>query len=220
LAFLARRRTEQATTTPREQRPADATLADLTGKVMARYLKKQRKSTATAAGHEKAWLAALDATRKLDDLNHELLQAVVDVWKGEDYTAATINRRLSFLRLGLRLMKRRDQIDFAELREPEDNERDGYVSRAAFDTLHAATLAFDPDLADFFAWLYVTGMRRGEAAKLTLAMVDRRTWTLRIPGRIQKHGKNRPLKLVGVMQALVASRLAKATRGCGFLFHR
>src|SRR5262245_55003801 len=53
LAFLARRRAELATTAARAQRPADAIVADLTGKVMARYTKKKRKSIGTAAGHEK-----------------------------------------------------------------------------------------------------------------------------------------------------------------------
>jgi integrase len=217
LAFLAQRRCEtgiDATPTTGD------TVADLAGRVIARYTKKKRKSTATARGHEKAWLAALGGATPVTTLTVESLQLVLDAWEEEGYKPATLNRRLAFLRLGMRLLKRRDQIDFAELRQLEENEREGFVSRAEFDRLYAATVACDPDLADFFAWLYVTGMRRGEAGQLTLDMVDRRTWTLRIPGRVQKHGKNRPLKLSPTMQAIIGSRLAKATRGCSFLFHR
>ena len=216
LAFLAQRRSEQGPTpTP----GGAATVADLCGLVIARYRKKKRKSTATALGHEKAWLAAFGTT-KVETLSIETIQPVLDGWERDGYSIATLNRRLAFLRLGMRLLKRREQIDFGDLRQREDNERDGYISRAAFDRLYQTTVARDPDLAEFFAWLYVTGMRRGEAAQLTLEMVDRRTWTLRIPGRVQKHGKNRPLKLSPIMQAIVASRLTKATRGCLFLFHR
>jgi integrase len=217
LAFLAQRRCEQGS----DPTPTNGdTVADLCGRVIARYKKKKRKSTATASGHEKAWLAALGGTTLVTTFSVESLQLVLDGWEKEGYKPATLNRRLAFLRLGMRLLKRRDQVDFAELRQLEENEREGFVSRAEFDRLYAATVAVDPDLADFFAWLYVTGMRKGEAAQLTLDMVDRRTWTLRIPGRVQKHGKNRPLKLSPVMQAIIASRLAKATRGCRFLFHR
>lgn len=216
LAFLAQRRSEQG---PTPTATGGATVADLCGLVIARYEKKKRKSTATALGHKKAWLAAC-GTARVETLSVETIQPILDGWERAGYSVATLNRRLAFLRLGMRLLKRREQIDFSDLRQLEQNERDGYVSRAAFDRLYRATIVRDPDLAEFFAWLYVTGMRRGEAAQLTVDMVDRRTGTLRIPGRVQKHGKNRPLKLSPVMQAIVAARLTKASRGCPFLFHR
>lgn len=216
LAFLARRRGEQG---PNPTPTGDDTVADLCGRVIARYKKKKRRSLATALGHEKAWLAAFGSA-KVETLSIETVQPVLDGWEREGYSVATRNRRLSFLRLGMRLVKRRDQIDFAELREDEENERDGYIGHAAFDLLYAVTVAVAPDLAEFFAWLYVTGMRRGEASKLTIDMLDRRTWTLRIPGRIQKGKKFRPLKLSPIMRSIIESRLTKQTRGCDFLFHR
>jgi integrase len=219
LAFLARRRCETGTTAP-APRDEQHTVAMLCGRVLARYMKRKQASVATVRGHEKAWLAALGGATRLDTLSVETLTPILEGWEGDDYSAATINRRLSFLRLGLRLVGRRMQIDFGELRKAEENTRNGYLSRADFDKLYAAALAFDPDLAEFFAWLYVTGMRKGEARKLTVAMVDRRTWTLRIPGRVQKHRKDRGLQLSGIMRTLVAARLAKQTRGCEFLFHR
>jgi integrase len=221
LVFLTQRRFATGTTLA-APRPDQQTVAMLCARVLTRYTTRKQASVATARGHAKAWLAALGGDTPLEALCVETLTPILEGWEGEDYRAATLNRRLSFLRVGLRLLGRRTQLDFAELRYPEENTRDGYLSRGDFDRLYAAAVAFDPDLAEFFAWLYVTGMRKGEARQLTVAMVDRRrdTWTLRIPGRVQKHRKDRGLQLSGILRTLVAARLAKQTRGCEFLFHR
>src|SRR5262249_5113799 len=82
------------------------------------------------------------------------------------------------------------------------------------------TMAYDPDLADFFAWLYVTGMRRGEAAQLTVAMLDVRRWVLLIPGRVQKHRRHRGIFIDGAMREILQRRLDARVRGCDSLSHR
>src|SRR5262249_26466719 len=168
LQRLAFRRIEEANS-PETQAIQAQTLVELTALVERRYARKKQASLPTAKGHGKAWLAALGDDTKLGTLALPALSDVIEDWEGEDYAPATINRRLAYLKLGLRLAKLPTLIDFAELRLPEDNVRDCYVPPAEFGKLHAATMAYDPDLADFFAWLYVTGMRRGEAAQLTVA---------------------------------------------------
>src|SRR5215813_7176086 len=188
--------------------------------VLQRYTRKRQRSLATAKGHATAWLAALPGDTPLGSLTVDILGDVIDVWEGDDYAPATINRRLAFLKVGMRLAKVPGLIDFAELRRTEDNVRDAYVARDEFARLYAIAVVFDPDLADYLAWLYVTGMRRGEASQLTFDMVDRRRWTLIIPGRVQKHKKHRGIFLAGAMQAIVAKRFEARVRGCEYLFHR
>jgi integrase len=148
------------------------------------------------------------------------LTAIIEEWEDEDYAPATINRRLSFLKTGLRLAKLPLQVDFKELHRREDNVRDVYVSPAEFAALYTEAQAYDQDLADFLTWLYVSGMRRGEAAQLTVSMLDTGRWVLLIPGRVQKHKKHRGIFIDGALRALLERRLAARVRGCDYLFHR
>ena len=219
LRVLAQRRLEEgdSPTTKVLQAQSLATLAAL---VLQRYTRKRQRSLATAKGHAAAWLAALPGDTPLGSLTVDILGDVIDGWEGDDYAPATINRRLAFLKVGMRLAKLPTLIDFAELRRTEDNVRDAYVARDEFARLYAVAVVFDPDLADYLAWLYVMGMRRGEASQLTFDMVDRKRWTLLIPGRVQKHKKHRGIFLAGAMQAIIAKRFDARIRGCDFLFHR
>jgi len=219
LRVLAQRRLEEGDSPATKTRQAQ-TLATLCALVLQRYTRKKQTSLATAKGHASAWLAALPGDTALGSLTVDILGEVIDGWEGDDYTPATINRRLAFLKVGMRLAKLSAQIDFAELRRTEDNVRDAYVARDEFAKLYAVAVVFDADLADYLAWLYVTGMRRGEASRLTFEMVDRRRWLLLIPGRVQKHRQHRGIFLAGAMQAIVAKRFDARVRGCDFLFHR
>jgi len=219
LRVLAQRRLEEADR-PTTKVLQGQTVATLCALVLQRYTRKKQKSIATAAGHSTAWLTALGGDTILGALTVEGLGEVIEAWEDDDYAPATINRRLAFLKVGMRLAKVPALIDFAELRRLEDNVRDAYVARDEFAKLYAGAAVFDADLADYLAWLYVTGMRRGEASQLTFDMVDRRRWVLLIPGRVQKHKKHRGIFLAGAMQALVAKRFEARVRGCDFLFHR
>jgi len=196
------------------------TLAMLCALVLQRYRRKKQASLPTAEGHAKAWLAALSGDTRLASLTVERLGDVIEAWDDDGYAPATINRRLAFLKVGLRLAKLPRHIDFADLRRGEDNVRDVYVAPAEFARLYAEAMAYDPDLADYLAWLYASGMRRGEASQLTFDMVDRRRWVLLIPGRVQKHRKHRGIFLGGAMQDLIAKRFEARVRGCDYIFHR
>jgi len=219
LRVLAQRRLDEGDSPTTKVLQAQ-TLATLCALVLQRYTRKKQKSLPTAQGHAKAWLAALAGDTALGTLTVEVLGDVMDAWEGNDYAPATINRRLAFLKTGLRLAKLPSLIDFRELRRLEDNVRDAYVARDEFAKLYAVAVVFDADLADYLAWLYVTGMRRGEASQLTFDMVDRRRWLLLIPGRVQKHKKHRGIYLAGAMQAIIAKRFDARVRGCDYLFHR
>jgi integrase len=218
LQTLARRRIEEADS-PETQAIQAKTVGELVAVVEQRYTRKKQASLPTARGHGKAWLAALGAGTKLGGLTLAGLTDVRDDWEDDEYAPATINRRLAFLKVGLRLTGLPALIDFAELRLAEDNVRDAYVSPPEFARLYAEAHAYDPGLGDFFAWLYVSGMRRGEAAQLTFPMLDTRRWVLLIPGRVQKH-RNRGIAIDGAMRDILQRRLDARVRGCEFLFHR
>jgi integrase len=220
LHVLARRRIEEGDS-PEARAVQAQTVTELVALVLRRYSRKKQASLPTAEGHGKAWLAALGGETKLGGLTLAALTDIRDGWEDDEYAPATINRRLAFLKLGLRLAGLPTTlIDFAELHLAEDNVRDAYLSRADFARLHAVAQAYDTDLADYFGWLYVTGMRRGEAAHLTFAMLDRQRWVLLIPGRIQKHRKHRGIFLDGAMRDVLVRRLDARVRGCEYLFHR
>src|SRR5262249_1077538 len=114
LTVLARRRIEEADS-PETQAIQAKTVTELVALVETRAVRKKQKSLPTTLGHSKAWLAALGAETKLGGLTLEALTDVRDDWEDDEYAAATINRRLAFFKLGLRLAGLPALIDFKEL---------------------------------------------------------------------------------------------------------
>jgi integrase len=103
-------------------------------------------------------------------------------------------------------------------RFPEDNARQGFLPRADFDALLAHVA--NADIRDFIEWGYWTGMRKGEAAKLTWEMFDRETWTLRLHQSAAKTGKGRVLVLAGPLRSIIERRLRARRLDTALIFHR
>lgn len=101
---------------------------------------------------------------------------------------------------------------------PEDNARQGFFERADFEALLSHLP--DADLRDFVEWGFWTGMRKGEISKLTWAMLDRETWTLRLHATAAKTGKGRLLVLAGPLLAIIERRLKARRLDCPLIFHR
>jgi integrase len=100
-----------------------------------------------------------------------------------------------------------------------DNTRRGFVEAR---DLRRLLPHLGPDLRDFVEWCYVTGMRKGEAAALTWAMVDRSgpAWLLRVPAAITKNRTGRTLPIVGTGREVIDRRLAARRLDTGLVFHR
>jgi integrase len=196
------------------------TVAMLCERVLLKYRTKKQASLPTARGHAKAWCSALGTDTLLKSLSIEQLAVVKADWEDDEYSIATINRRLSFLQLGLRLVGAEPKLDLSELREGEDNVREAYITPAEFARIHAAAARRDVGLADYLGWLYLAGMRRGEAALLDVSWVDTHRWQLTIPGRVQKNRKDRVIPLVGPLRPVILARLARQHPDCTRLFHR
>jgi len=101
---------------------------------------------------------------------------------------------------------------------PEDNARQGFFERADFEALLAHVE--DADLRDFIEWGFWTGMRAGQIRKLTWAMLDRETWTLRLHASAAKTAKGRVLVLAGPLLSLIERRLQARRFDCPLIFRR
>jgi integrase len=218
LAALARKQAGVKGVTTVAQ--GERTVVMLTDRVLLKYKTKKQASISTARGTAKAWLAALGETTPLQGLTIERIAEVTESWEDADYAPATINLRLSFLQLGFRLVDLQPRLDLRDLRLPLNNVRDAYLPPDGFARLHAAAVAADPDLADYLSWLYQAGMRRGEARRLEASWVDRHRRVLTIPGRVQKHRKDRVIPLSGPLWAAIDARLRRVQPGVPWLFHR
>lgn len=133
----------------------------------------------------------------------------------------TINRELHILRRGFSLAvehKRLSPVHVPTFPSLVEGVREGFVEKADFDLI--LSHLSDPDVRDFVAWAFWTGMRRGEISKLTWAAFDRDAATLMLPGRITKNGKPRKLVLDGIYREMIARRVASRRLDCPFIFHR
>lgn len=208
----------------------DLTIDALCRERMATF-KRKKQNLKEAAYNARVWQAAVGGSTSLYKVA-DLIKGLIADWQNaeedpdgeiidEPYADATINRRLAFLQAGAR------ELNFAPLstvakdfKLHEDNVRDAYMNPVEFGRLYNAAMHAHQALADYLEWLYLTGMRRGEAALLEARWVDTYRWVLTIPGRVQKHRQPRVVPLEGSMRRLAEQRLAAASPQTPWLFHR
>lgn len=151
---------------------------------------------------------------------------MVEKYKAERRRAgkapATVNRELEALRRAYSWGAKQKPALVADVLSvsffPEDNARQGFFERADFDALLAHVK--DADLRDFIEWGFWTGMRAGEISKLTWAMLDRETRTLRLHATAAKTGKGRVLVLAGPLLRIIERRISARRLDCPLVFHR
>ena len=110
---------------------------------------------------------------------------------------ATTDRRLTSLRAMLNFAKDREMIDtvpfFPILGTKVDNKKEGFFEQEQFEKL----LKHLPEhLHQFVNFLYATGMRSGQASRLTWEMVSGDKKTLTVPARLTKNKTDFSLPLV------------------------
>jgi len=139
---------------------------------------------------------------------------------------ATVDRELEGLRQAYRHGAAQTPPLYPKNRVPNmsffraDNRREGFFTQAEVEALLAHIP--DADLRDFIAWAFRTGMRKGEASRLTWEMLDRSgdPWVLRAPGAITKNGRGRSIGLQGDVRTILECRLKARRLDCPFIFHR
>jgi len=148
------------------------------------------------------------------------LQEAQKEWQRGGTAPATINRRMTSLKRAYSLALKGGKINRAPTfpaKLPELNARQGFFEKAEF---LAVAAQLEPDLRDLAEWCFVTGMRKGEATKLTWAGFDRETWTLRLHARDAKTRVGRVIPLGGALRAIIERRLASRRLDCQLIFNR
>src|SRR5262245_11824046 len=225
-----REKLEEAATGRRTLSSKELTIDTLCTEMIARF-KRKKQNVKEAQYNARVWKAAVGGSTSLYKVADRIKGLIRD-WQNaeedpdgeiidEPYADATINRRLAFLQAGARELKFSPLWTIAkDFKLREDNVRDAYMNPAEFGRLYHAAAQVDQALADYLEWLYLTGMRRGEASLLETRWVDTYRWVLTIPGRVQKHRQPRVVPLEGSMRRLAQSRLAATAPHTPWLFHR
>ncbi|HTF25470.1 MAG TPA: site-specific integrase [Candidatus Limnocylindria bacterium] len=114
----------------------------------------------------------------------------------ENGVKATTDKRLTILRAMFNFAKERELINdvpyFPILGTKVDNKKEGFFERDQFEKLMKR---LPEHLHQFINFLYATGMRSGQAAKLTWDMVSADNKTLTVPARLTKNKEDFSLPL-------------------------
>jgi integrase len=205
---------------PEEER---LTVAELLDALQARAAAKGLRSEKKTKSHGKALRRFFALTRAVD-VTAEHLTRYSSERVAAGRAAATVNRELEVLRHAYRLAVQSKRLSpgrvpYVELL-PVDNVRTGFFTAGEVGALISRLES--QDLRDFVEWGFLTGMRKGEAAALTWAMLDREgpAWTLRIPAAIAKNKDGRTLPVVGTARTVIERRIKARRLGCEWIFHR
>jgi integrase len=203
---------------PQHERMTVSKMLDL----LVEYLKvKGRRSLPKLESHAKS-LRRFFGLHRAVDVTEKLIDAYKADRRHSGRADATVNRELEVLRQAYLLAVNRKLLSSMRVPTIEmyalDNARQGFFDRSEVEALlrHVP----DADLADYIEWAFRTGMRKGEAAKLTWEMLDRPSWVLRIPGSITKNKRGRALKLEGAVRTIIERRLKARRLDCVLIFHR
>ncbi len=132
-------------------------------------------------------MRATTERRKLSASGREEITKAATEWV-ENGVKATTDKRLTILRAMFNFAKERELIDdvpyFPILGTKVDNKKEGFFERDQFEKL---VKRLPEHLHQFVNFLYATGMRSGQAAKLTWDMVSADNKTLTVPARLTKN---------------------------------
>jgi integrase len=132
-------------------------------------------------------MRATTERRKLSASGREEIVKGATKWV-DNGVKATTDKRLTILRAMFNFAKERELIDdvpyFPILGTKVDNKKEGFFERDQFEKL---LKRLSEHLHQFVNFLYATGMRSGQAAKLTWDMVSADKKTLTVPARLTKN---------------------------------
>jgi integrase len=139
----------------------------------------------------------LRGRKKLSADQVEKITADATLWV-ENGVKATTNKRLTILRAMMNFMAKRGVISRSDvpvfpIASGVDNKRRGFVAESDFTKVLGV---LPKHLHPFVKFLNATGMRSGQAKKLTWDMVDKDITELHVPGELTKNGEDFTLPLV------------------------
>ena len=198
----------------------EITLAVLLQHYLDDARREGRRAIPAARSCVRALLATPLAPRVATTVTYRELRALAQQWMADGLRPATINRRFGILRRAVRVGVRDGLLPAGTALDVphflEQNVRQGFVEADVMQRVLEA-LAGTPDVRDFVEWLWLTAMRRGEAAQLTWDMLA--DAELRISGAITKNGRSRvlPIPPHSPVAALLARR--RACQQGPYIFH-
>jgi len=134
---------------------------------------------------------AMNGRRKLSSDRIVKIEAESKPWV-ENGVKATTNRRLTVLRAMFNFLAKRgtlqkNDVPAFPMATDVDNKRRGYLDESDLPKLLREMSGV---LHPFVRFLYATGMRSGQAARLTWDMVDTNCTELHVPGELTKNGED------------------------------
>src|SRR6266849_883531 len=140
---------------------------------------------------------AMKGRRKLSSDQIAKIEAESKHWV-ENGVKATTNRRLTVLRAMFNFLAKRgtlqkNDVPAFPMATDVDNKRRGYLDESDLPKL---LREMSGALHPLVRFLYATGMRSGQAARLTWDMVDKNCTELHVPGELTKNGEDFVLPLV------------------------
>jgi integrase len=141
--------------------------------------------------------ATNNGRKKLSPEQRAKIESEARQWV-ENGVKATTNRRLTVLRAMFNFLVKRGTIQKTDvpafpIANNVDNKRRGYLDKEDMEKLLKLIPGY---LHPFLRFLYATGMRSGQASKLTWDMVDNNVSELHVPGELTKNGEDFTLPLV------------------------
>ncbi|HEV2194056.1 MAG TPA: site-specific integrase [Candidatus Acidoferrum sp.] len=142
-------------------------------------------------------LRKLKAGKKLSQTDEAKIETEATTWV-DNGVKATTNRRLTVLRAMFNFLVKRGTIQKTDvpafpMANNVDNKRRGFLDEGDMVKLLKLIPGY---LHAFLRFLYATGMRSGQAAKLTWGMIDKKVTELHVPGELTKNGEDFTLPLV------------------------
>jgi integrase len=201
---------------PKEQR---WTLDDMEAKIKADYAKAENRSFATV---ERCLKHVKDHFKfyRVADITASEIERYQTARLAAGAARASINREVAYLRRGLRLMFAAKEIsEIPTIKQLEgENVRQGFVRAPEFSALLSGIK--DPDTRDIIEFLYGTGWRSSEAAKLEWREVDLRGDMIKLSASKIKNKRPRLLPLTGALREIIMRRTEVRELACPFVFHR
>jgi len=188
--------------------PARLTFRAATRDVLDDYRINRKRSLVDVQRHLRLHLEPFFGRRRMAAITTADVRRYVGRRQGEGAKNATINRELSVLKRAFTLaiaagtLPSRPHIPLLR----EDNVRRGFFEAEEFEAVRGR---LRPDLADFVAFLYVTGWRwRSEAARLRWANVAFDAGEVRLEPGTTKTGEGRVFPFTAELRALLERRRA------------
>jgi integrase len=195
-------------------------LEDLEQKLKADYIRHGRKSWKTVTHCLKPVKAYFGYDRLLA-ITASRIEAYQDSRLTKGKARATVNREITYLLHGFRLLLKAHEISYVpqvKLLEGE-NVREGFSNRPEFEDLVSNMKGSDVT-KDTVRFLYCSAWRSGEGKNLEWNKVDLHDWVIRLPRKNSKNKRPRTLVLVDELREIIQRRLEDKRPDCSYVFHR